>query len=283
MISDPSEQPLAGVIDIHCHCGPDSLARTIDALDLAILAKKQGMRGIVLKNHFEPTAGLAYMTRKVVPGIEVFGGVTLNLPVGGMNPHAVDHMARVSGGAGRFVWMGSFDTEAQVHYSKQDRPSVRVSSNGDLLPEVKNVLEVIARHNLILETGHSTSEEVLMLIREARRQGVRQTVVTHAMIAPIHMQPEQMREAATLGAWIEFVYNGLIGPFKEFEFSDYVHAIRAVGVDMCVLSSDMGHPANPPHPAALIAFFKGLEEEGLTKDEIDLMSKKNPARILGLN
>src|ERR1039457_7393299 len=91
MTSDPSELPLAGVIDIHCHCGPDSLARTIDASDLARLAKAQGMRGIVLKNHFEPTASLAYLVRKVVTGIEVFGGVALNLPVGGMNPHAVDH------------------------------------------------------------------------------------------------------------------------------------------------------------------------------------------------
>src|ERR1039457_4075600 len=85
------------------------------------------------------------------------------------------------GGAGRFVWMGSFDTEAQVLYSKQSRPFVSVSSNGELLPEVKNVLDVIARHDLILETGHSTSEEVLLLIQEAHRHGVRQIVVTHAI------------------------------------------------------------------------------------------------------
>ena len=83
-------------------------------MDLTRLAKLRGMRGIVLKNHYEPTASLGYLARKAVPGIEIFGGVTLNLPVGGINPHAVDHMARVSGGAGRFVWMGSLDTEAQV-------------------------------------------------------------------------------------------------------------------------------------------------------------------------
>jgi predicted metal-dependent phosphotriesterase family hydrolase len=92
-----------------------------------------------------------------------------------------------------------------------------------------------------------------------------------------------MKEAASNGAWIEFVYNGLIGPFKEFEFADYAQAIRAVGVDQCVLSSDMGHPANPPHPDGLISFFKGLGREGFTSAEIDVMSKKNPARILGLD
>src|ERR1700684_3086849 len=106
MTSDLSVRSLSGVIDIHCHSGPDSLARSIDAVDLAHLAKKRGMRAIVLKNHYESTASLAYMARKAVPGIEIFGGITLNLSVGGMNPHAIDHMGKVSGGAGGFLWMG---------------------------------------------------------------------------------------------------------------------------------------------------------------------------------
>lgn len=278
-----STRSLSGVIDIHCHSGPDSLARTIDAVDLARMAKKRKMRGIVLKNHHEPTAALACLTRKAVPGIEVFGGVTLNLAVGGMNPHAVEHMAKVSGGLGRFVWMGSLDTEAQVQYSGQTRPSVSVSRDGALLPEVKEVIEVIARYSLVLETGHSTSEEVLMLIREARRRGVSQVVVTHAMIAPIHMHTTQMIEAAESGAWIEFVYNGLVGPYKEFDLADYAGAIRAVGTKNCVLSSDLGQPVNPLHPDGLTAFFNGLEDEGFTPADIDLMSKTNPASILGLN
>jgi len=282
-VNSMSTRSLSGVIDIHCHCGPDSLARTIDAVDLARLAKERGMRGIVIKNHYEPTAALACLARKAVPEIEIFGGVTLNLAVGGMNPHAVEHMAKVAGGAGRFVWMGSLDTEAQVRYSKHTRPFASISRDGKLLPEVKQVLEVIARHSLILETGHSTSEEVLMLVEEARRQGVWQIVVTHAMIAPIHMQIDAMKEAIASGAWIEFVYNGLIGPFKEFELADYARTIRAVGVDNCVLSSDLGQPVNPLHPDGLIAFFDGLEQEGFTPEEIDVMSKNNPALILGLD
>lgn len=277
------DRSLAGVIDIHCHSGPDSLPRAIDAIDLAGLAKQRGMRGIVLKNHYEPTASLAAIARKIVPGIEIFGGVTLNLSVGGMNPYAVDYMARVGGSAGRFVWMGSFDTEAQVRHDGNPRPFVSLTHNGELLPEVIEVIKVIARRNLILETGHSTSEEVLMLIHEARRQDVRQIVVTHAMIAPIHMQAEEMQKAAALGAWIEFVYNGLIGPFKEFDFADYANAIRTVGVDHCVLSSDLGQPVNPAHPDGLASFFDGLEGEGFTSAEIDVMSKKNPALILGLD
>src|ERR1700722_9028001 len=171
------ENPLAGVIDIHVHCAPDSTPRSIDAIDIARLAAKRGMRGLVLKNHYEPTASLAYVVRKEVPGIEVFGGVDLNLSVGGMNPSAVEHMAATTGGYGRVVWMSTFDSEAQVHYSKQDRPFVRVSQNGQLLPETRQVIALIARRNLVLATGHPTAEEALMMIREGRAQGVKHMVV----------------------------------------------------------------------------------------------------------
>ncbi len=277
-----SERSLRGVIDIHCHCGPDSLPRMVDAIDLAQLARDRGMRAVVVKNHFEPTASVATLAPKVVPEVEVFGGITLNLAVGGMNPDAVDRMAQVAGGRGRFVWMGSLETESHVRHFKEDRPYVSLQRGGDLLPEVCRVLETIARHSLILETGHWTAAEVLLLIREARRHGIDRIVVTHAMIAPIHMQIDQMQEAAAAGAWIEFVYNGLTGPFKEFEASDYARAICAVGAGRCVLSSDLGQPVNPLHPDGLAVFFDQLEDAGISSFEIDLMSKTNPARILSL-
>jgi hypothetical protein len=282
MTSLAQENPLAGVIDIHAHCAPDSTPRSIDAIDLARLAKSRGMRGLVLKNHYQPTASLAYVVRKEVPGIEVFGGVDLNLSVGGMNPFAVEHMAATTGGYGRFVWMSTFDSEAQVRYSKQDRPFVRVSQNGQLLPETRQVIAVIAKHNLVMATGHVSAEEGLMLIREARAEGVQHMVVTHAMLAPIHMSDAQMLEAAKMGAYIEFVYNGLLGSYKEFTFKDYARAIRYVGVDHCILASDMGQPANPLHPDGLVALFDGLRKEGMTQAEINRMAKENPARLLGL-
>ena len=97
-------QSLNGVIDIHAHSDPDSTARSIDAIDLAKLAKARGMRGLVLKNHYESTAALAYIVRKEVPGIEIFGGIDLNLTVGGINPAAVERMTMMKGGWG--VWCG---------------------------------------------------------------------------------------------------------------------------------------------------------------------------------
>jgi Family of unknown function (DUF6282) len=276
------EQPLAGVIDIHVHSAPDSTPRSIDAIDLARLAKAQGMRGLVLKNHYEPTASLAYIVRKEVPGIEIFGGIDLNLSVGGMNPTAVEHMAAITGGYGRFVWMATFDSENQVRFSKENRPFVRIARDGQLLPETKAVIAVIAKLDLVMETGHSSAEEGLLLLREAKEHGVQHMVVTHAMLQPTHMSEAQMLEAAKMGAYIEFVYNGLTGGGKQFDFADYAKAIRYVGVDHCILSSDLGQPKNPLHPDELLAFFRGLSEQGFTQAEIDRMAKKNPARLVGL-
>ena len=276
------QTPLTGVIDIHAHCDPDSLPRRIDAIDLARLAKDRGMRGLVLKNHYESTASLAWLVRKEVPGIEIFGGIDLNLTVGGVNPAAVERMTMMKGGWGKVVWMPTFDAENQVRFSKEDRPFAPVSQAGQLLPSVKQVIALVARHQLTLETGHSSAGEGLMIVREARRQGVQHVVVTHAMMAPVRMTTAQMQEAAREGAYIEFVYNGLIGPNREYTIGDYAKAIRAVGPDHCILASDLGQPANPLHPDGLTAFFTALRNEGFPPSEIGQMSKTNPARALGL-
>ena len=105
------ELTLKGAIDIHVHQAPDSVARAADALTIARLARDMGMRGLVMKNHWEPTASLAYMVRKAVPGIDVFGGVTQDLAVGGINIEAGRHMAATTGGYGRVVWLPTLDVE----------------------------------------------------------------------------------------------------------------------------------------------------------------------------
>src|SRR5437763_10809931 len=128
-------QTLSGAIDMHAHADPDGVPRKLDAIDLARLVKERGMRAIVLKNHYEPTASLAYIVRKEVPGIEVFGGISLDLTVGGVNPAAVEYMTKVRGGYGRVIWLPTFDSEAQVRLTKQQRPIAPVVIDGKLVPE----------------------------------------------------------------------------------------------------------------------------------------------------
>ena len=274
--------PLAGAIDVHVHSYPDDRPRSIHAIDVAKLARTRGMRAIVLKNHYESTAGTAYLVRQVIPDIEVFGGVALNLTVGGINAAAVDHMARVSGGWGRIVWMPTFDAENQVRFSKENRPFVSVSRNGELLPEVKTVLGLIAKHNLVLATGHSSPAEGLMLLREGRQQGVRQMIVTHAIQPPVQMNVAQMKEAASLGAFLEFVGGAPEGQGAAARLDGIAEAIRQVGAASSILSSDLGQQGNPLPPDGFGAFIDALRKRGFSDRDLDTMSKQNPARLLGL-
>src|SRR5262245_34049052 len=280
--SADAARALAGAIDIHVHSSPDDRPRSIDSIAVAALAKARGMRAIVLKNHYESTASQAFLVRKAVPGIDVFGGIDLNLTVGGINPAAVEHMTRVSGGWGRVVWMPTFDAENQVRYSKEQRPFVPVTRSGELLAAVKEVIALIAKHDLVLATGHSAPEEGLLLVREGRRQGVQRMVVTHAMNAPVLMTVAQMEEAAKLGALIEFVGGSLAGGDAEARMSRFADAIRRIGPESCVLSSDLGQEGNALPPDGFGEFLLAMRSRGFAEAEVSRMSRQNPATLLGL-
>lgn len=272
-------QTLEGVIDMHAHSDPDGSPRSIDAIDLARLAKSRGMRALVLKNHYEPTASLAYIVRKEVPGIEVFGGISLDLTIGGVNPAAVEWMTRVKGGYGRVIWLPTFDSESQVRFTNQKRPFAPVTKDGKVLPEVVQVMAIAAKNNLVLETGHSSPSECMLLIEEANRQGVKRIMVTHALSNPGGpLSIDEIGRAAKMGAYIELVYTSL----NDDAIQKDVDAIRAAGAASVVLSSDLGQPSNPLHPDGLLAMYKALIAHGISEAEIVQMSKTNPARLLGL-
>ena len=281
---DPSAraQALQGTIDIHVHSAPDNVPRSIDGLDVARLARTRGMRGIVLKNHYEPTASLAFFARKEAPGLEAFGGIDLNLTVGGMNPAAVEHMTQVTGGWGRVVWMSTFDAENQVRFSKENRPFVSVSRDGALLPETRAVIAAIAKHRLVLATGHVSADEGLLLVREGRQQGVAHLIVTHAMNPPVLMDVAKMQEAARLGALIEFVGGSQTTADAAERVARMADAIRRVGPQFCIVSSDLGQKGNALPVDGFAAFLLALRAQGFSAADIDRMSKQNPATLLGL-
>jgi hypothetical protein len=273
---------LRGTIDIHVHSDPDNVPRSVDGLEAARQARARGMRGVVLKNHYDPTAGLAYLARKETPGLEVFGGIDLNLTVGGMNAIAVEHMTQVAGGWGRLVWMSTFDAENQVRFSKETRPFVSVSRNGELLPETKAVIAAIAKHNLVMATGHVSVPEALLLLGEGHRQGTEHMVVTHAMNPPVSMDIAQMQEAAKEGAFIEFVGGSLTAGDANPRLDRYADAIRKVGPQFCILSSDLGQKNNALPIDGYAAFLQAMRARGFSEHDVNVMSKDNPAKLLGL-
>ena len=178
--------------------------------------------------------------------------------------------------------MSTFDAENQVRFSKENRPFVSVSRGGELLPATKDVIAVIAKRGLALATGHVSAEEGLMLLREARRVGVPHMVVTHAMNPPTSMTVAQMQEAAKLGAMIEFAGAAVNAGNAAPRLDSYADAIRKVGPEFCILSSDLGQKGNPLPPEGFAAFILALKARGFPDQDLDRMSKQNPARLLGL-
>jgi len=273
---------LEGVIDLHVHSAPDSRLRSIDALEAARMARRTGMRAMLFKNHYTHTASLAYLVAQAVPGIEVYGGIALNRTVGGINPAAVEHMARTTGGLGRVVWLPTFDSEHNHRTVNPNPDHVPITLNGELLPEVRQVLSLIAEHGLALATGHSSPAETLLLISEANATGIDRIIVTHPSSPLVGMSVDAQKEAARLGALLEYPI-ALALPTGELTFEEFAAQIREVGPAHVALSTDLGQALNPVHTDGLMAFLSRLRADGFTQDDIDLMTKHNPARFLGLH
>ena len=279
---------LAGIIDFHTHAGPDSRPRSMDDIEAARQFKEAGLRGMVLKNHFTMTADRAALAMSQVEGVEIFGGVVLNRSVGGINPEMVRQMVAFDGGRGKVVWLPTFDAEFNEYRVGPDgnmaEPSptdqvVRVLEDGEPVAALVEVFSLIGEHDLVLATGHVLPEEVLSLIPAAKAQGVRHILVTH----PFHQHAtiDQMRQLAAAGAVMELdwfaVHRG------SYSVQDYVQAIREVGAEHYLISSDFGQEGNPTHIDGLRAFVRALQGEGVSDDEVDLMARRNPARLLGLD
>jgi hypothetical protein len=279
-LTDPA---LIGAIDLHAHHGPDSYARQWDAFEVVKLAKERGMRGVVLKNHWTETAGLAQLIRKYgTQGIEVFGSVTMDTPVGGVNPMAVRYMADVEGTWGRIVWMPTHDSEHEVNYNKETRAKAIVSRNGKLIPEVLEVLDLIKERNLTLATGHVEPEEALMIMTEAKQRGITRIIVTHPLLGPqfTSMSVPQLQESVKLGGAIEITAGAFFrdGPAK----THAIEVIKALGTQNVFVGSDSGLVGTPNHPDALAMAAKALRAAGFSEQDLNRMFKDTPARLVGL-
>jgi len=279
-LTDPA---LTGAIDLHAHHGPDSYARQWDAFEVVKLAKERGMRGVVLKNHWTETAGLAQLIRKYgTQGIEVFGSVTMDTPVGGVNPMAVRYMSDVEGTWGRIVWMPTHDSEHEVNYNKETRAKAIVSRNGKLISEVLEVLDLIKERNLTLATGHVEPEEALMIMAEAKKRGITRIIVTHPLLGPqfTAMSVPQMQESVKLGGAIEITAGAFFreGPAK----THAIEVIKTLGTQNVFVGSDSGLVGTPNHPDALAMAAKALRAAGFSEQDLNRMFKETPARLVGL-
>jgi hypothetical protein len=232
----------------------------------------------VLKNHFTMTADRAALAMAQVDGLEVFGAVVLNRAVGGLNAEAVRQMVQFSGDRGKVVWLPTFDAEWYITEQGGSDPFVSVTRNGEPLPELAEIFSLVAENDLVLAMGHSAPEEVLILIPAARRQGVEHILVTHVFSQGASRA--QMRQMADAGAILEIDWYAVYLGNRALE--DYVSAIREIGAEHFLMSSDLGQATSPSHVDGLRAYVTAFRDAGITEDEIDLMLRQNPARLLGL-
>jgi hypothetical protein len=273
---------LEGVIDFHSHSSPDVTSRSVSSFQVIRNAKAAGMRAVVLKNHYVSTAALAELAMLEVGGIQVYGGIVLNRSNGGINPEAVRRMVEVEGHRGKVVWLPTFDAENQVNFDHTGRPFVPVVKDGRPVPAMAEIFKLVVANDLIFATGHSSPTESLILLAAARQAGVKRMLVTHVLSSSTRATIEQMKAMAGLGATMEVVWLAHLGN-KPLPVSVCVQAIQAVGAEHFLMSSDLGQPGNPVHTQGLRDFITALKAGGITDREIDLITRNNPARLLGLD
>lgn len=286
---------LFGAIDMHIHSAPDVSSRCLNDIELAQKAKEMGMRGFLIKNHEFITNDRAYLVRQVVTGIEAFGGIVLNESVGGLNPVAVERMIRFTGGYGRIVWLPTFDAAHHKSFfaKRADAGGIRVlDGTGQVLPELRKILQLVARADIILATGHLSPQEALVVVQTAKAEGVKRILITHALASPVQMPLEDIRRCVEMGAFIEHVYVAhLVGPqahqewmrsWRHISMEAYADAVRALGAKRCILCSDLGQYLNPTPADGLQEFVGALSRQGISDEEIRWMVRENPARLLGL-
>mgnify|MGYP003319680966 CR=1 FL=1 len=94
-MNDEIESLLNGSIDLHVHSGPDTKNMRMDAMETARSAYEAGMAGFVLKSNDYLTTPLTYTLSQIYPGLAMYGSISLNSAVGGINPEAVSKAAEL--------------------------------------------------------------------------------------------------------------------------------------------------------------------------------------------
>jgi Family of unknown function (DUF6282) len=294
VISEAAWGAIEGAYDLQVHVAPDVIGRRIDDIDLAKEFLAHGLRGFVLKSHYIQTGERAKVVSKSVPGIAAFGAITLNHAVGGLNPVAVE----IAGRSGcKIVWMPTVDAENETaglpggghkklpFWAEIQRelaamgispPRITVlDKDGKVSQATRACLELIARHNMILATGHLGRHEIFLLVKTAKRMKLKKVLVTHAEFPSQNLSAEEQIELANLGAMIEHCFTTM--HTGKAPWGAVLESVRKVGPERCIISTDLGQPINPPVAEGFAMFADKLLEGGFSVQQIRQMAVTNPA------
>lgn len=287
---------LNGAIDIHIHVGPDYMPRYADAITLAEEARDAGMRAIVVKCHLTSTVGAAAAACQAVPEVKTIGSISLNNTVGGLSPRSVK--AAVLSGA-KVVWLPTTDAQYAMdkahqghwigHYvngSNFGYDCVRLSvldQNGQLLEEVKEIVRICKEYDVLLCSGHIGPDECLALTAYAKEIGFDKVEITHANAWVEDFTIPVLQQLVANGAMISCSFGAMAPHNGREDPQEVVDIIHGVGAEHVVLMTDYGQ-VNAPSPAqGMRVYYFLMKKYGITDAELDLMMRKNPAYLLGLD
>ena len=272
-------------IDMHIHSYPDLIPRKLNDIEVARQAKEAGMRAILLKNHFESTVGRAYIVQNITgKGIKVFGGCVLNYAVGGINPEAVDVAIKLGA---KEIWMPTIDSENHIlkmKIKKNNNKGIYILNNKNkLTSSVYEILELISKSEVILGTGHLSTQEIIVLVKEAHKMGIEKILITHPEWWLVDMNLDLQLELYKEGAYFErCIYFLTEKGNKKGAFSTIVESIRKVGIESTILATDFGQEFNPSPTLGLVWYIRNMLESGFKQKELDVMLKRNPSALLGI-
>jgi hypothetical protein len=279
------------------HVAPDVIARRIDDIDCAKEFLARGMNGFVLKSHYIQTGERAQVVTKAVPGSRVFGAVTLNHSVGGLNPVAVE----IAGRTGcRIVWMPTVDAENETA-GRSDGPSSKLpfwaaiqrelaaegispppltvlDGSGNVSEAARRCLERIAKHNMILATGHLGRREIFALVRASAAMGVKRVLVTHAEFPSQNLTGDEQKTLADMGAFVEHCFTTAYT--AKATWDETFSNIRQTGVERTVISTDLGQTINPPVAEGFGMFAQKLLDAGFSVSDVRTMAVSNPTHLI---
>ncbi len=281
---------ISGAIDMHVHFGPESLMeRRQNALQLARTAKEYGLKALVLKNREYNTVPIAKMVTELVPEVQVFGSVTLEPEIGGLNPAAA--ISAVKMGA-KVIWMPTFSStnsrsvcEKVLGFKLPGLEQVILDSKGKLKAEVKEIFQIAKEFNIVIGSGHISPKETLALAEEAQRIGFKKLVVTHALqgaLTSVLCTNDELKQLARGGVYIEHSFWDILPTMNAYDPVRIVELVKAIGAEQSIMSTDLGQSYNPPAPEGLRMFIATLLRKGLEAREVEIMVKTNPAKLLGL-
>ena len=281
------ENVMQGIIDMHIHAAPDVRARKLDDLELMEASVQRGVRAIVLKSHNFPTADRAYLVNRVAaekyPDVKftAFGGLCLNRPVGGLNPDAVETSLKLGA---KVIWLPT--NTAENHYRKNGKdPSkgVVVPRDGKAVDELQDIFALVKQYNAVLATGHIGAEECFPVVEAARAAGVEKIVVTHPEFWVVGMTQEQQAEIVKkYDVLLESVYAQPVNGSYKINIPDNIAAMKAIGPEHFVISTDSGQTVNPYWYESYTTYFKAVSEV-FTSEQVRKMTHDNPAWLLDID